>query len=230
MAKIEILFPEYCNLFGDSGNMRYLKKCIPNETFYETSFDEEPRFVKEDVDMIYMGPMTEDMQERVIKKLEPYKSRIEELIEKNVVFLIIGNAVEIFINEIKDVEIKPLNIFNFKAERHMLDRHNSYFVGKFEDIDIVGFKSQFTFLEGDNSNCYFAKVERGIGINKESKFEGIRRNNFFGTYTIGPILVLNPDFTLEIQKRIGVEEPKLAFEKEVREAYNLRLKELLEKK
>ena len=27
--KIEILFPEYCNLFGDLGNMMYLKACMP---------------------------------------------------------------------------------------------------------------------------------------------------------------------------------------------------------
>ena len=28
--KIEILFPEYCNLFGDYGNMMYLKACLPD--------------------------------------------------------------------------------------------------------------------------------------------------------------------------------------------------------
>ena len=27
--RIEILFPEVCNLFGDMSNMRYLKKCLP---------------------------------------------------------------------------------------------------------------------------------------------------------------------------------------------------------
>ena len=25
---IEILFPEFCNLYGDFSNMKYLKKCI----------------------------------------------------------------------------------------------------------------------------------------------------------------------------------------------------------
>ena len=27
--KIEILYPEFCNLNGDMGNMKYLEKCIP---------------------------------------------------------------------------------------------------------------------------------------------------------------------------------------------------------
>ena len=95
--KIEVLFPEFCNLFGDLGNIKYLKQCLPEAEFIETKFDEEPRFVKEDVNLIYMGPTTEAMQEKVIKKLSPYKKRIEELIKKNVTFLMVGNAVEVFI-------------------------------------------------------------------------------------------------------------------------------------
>lgn len=93
--KIEILFPEFCNLFGDISNMKYLKKCIPNEEYIETSIEEEPAFVSQDVNFIYLGPMTERTQEKVIKKLQPYTERIKELIEKNVVFLFTGNALEI---------------------------------------------------------------------------------------------------------------------------------------
>ena len=43
-----------------------------------------------------MGAMTERTQEKVIKKLMPYKEKINELIEKGVVFLCTGNALEIF--------------------------------------------------------------------------------------------------------------------------------------
>lgn len=93
--KIEILFPESCNLYGDTSNMKYLKKCLPNEEYIETWLEAEPAFVSQDVDFIYMGAMTERMQERVIQKLLPYKERIKELIEKNVVFLLTGNAIEV---------------------------------------------------------------------------------------------------------------------------------------
>ncbi len=27
--KIEMLYPEVCNLFGDVSNIKYLKKCVP---------------------------------------------------------------------------------------------------------------------------------------------------------------------------------------------------------
>lgn len=93
--KIEILFPEFCNLYGDISNMKYLKKCLPDEEYIETSIDDEPAFVTQDVNFIYLGAMTERMQEKVIQKLLPYTEKIKELIEKNVVFLFTGNAVEV---------------------------------------------------------------------------------------------------------------------------------------
>ena len=64
----------------------------------------------------------------------------------------------------------------------------------------------------------------GIGINPESKLEGIHQNNFIATYVIGPLLILNPYFTLKLLKMMGVDKPKLAFEEEVLKAYEVRLK------
>lgn len=226
---IEILFPEFCNLYGDISNMKYLQKCIPEANFIETSFNEEPTFVKNDVNLIYMGPMTEKMQEKVIEKLKPYKQRIEELIEKNVVFLITGNALEIFGKYIENEDkskIEALRIFDIYSKRNMMKRHNSNFIGKYEEIEIVGFKSQFTQSYGNNEENYFAKVEKGIGLNPESSLEGIQKNNFISTYLIGPILILNPEFTKKVLKKMGVEEPKLAFQEDVQNAYEQRLKEL----
>ncbi len=99
------------------------------------------------------------------------------------------------------------------------------FIGQFEDIEIVGFKTTFSMLYGENQNGYFVNVEKGIGINKESKLEGIKQNNFFGTYLIGPILIMNPLFTKYIIKLMGIEEPKLKFEDDVISAYETRLEE-----
>ena len=225
---IEILFPEFCNLYGDISNMKYLKKCMTKANFCETAFDEEPRFVKEKVDFIYLGPMTENMQEKVIKKLMPYKERIEELIDENVIFLVTGNAIEIFGKHIENEDgskIEALGIFDIYAKRDMLHRHNSIFIGKWEDIELVGFKSQFTFSYGDNSKNYFSKVEKGIGLNKETDLEGIQKNNFIASYLIWPILILNPLFTKRLMEKMGIEEPKIAFEEDSILAYKQRLEE-----
>lgn len=226
--KIEILFPEFCNLYGDISNMKYLKKCLPNADFIETAFDEEPCFANEKVNFIYLGPMTENMQEKVIKKFKPYKDRIEELIEENVIFLITGNAIEIFGKYIENEDgskIEALGIFDIYAKRDMLHRYNSIFIGKWENIDIVGFKSQFTFAYGNNEENYFAKVEKGVGLNKRSKFEGIMKNNFIATYLIGPILILNPLFTEKLFKKMKLNNTKIAFEEDIKAAYNQRLQE-----
>lgn len=226
---IEILFPEFCNLYGDISNMKYLKKCMPKANFIETAFDEEPAFNNEKVNFIYLGPMTENRQEKVIQKLKPYKEKIEELIKENVIFLITGNAIEIFGKYIENEDgskIEALGIFDTYAKRDMLHRHNSIFVGTWEDIELVGFKSQFTFSYGENSENYFAKAEKGIGLNKESNLEGIQKNNFIATYLIGPILILNPYFTEKLIQKMGMEEPNLAFKEDLIQAYNQRLEEL----
>ncbi|MFR7484019.1 MAG: hypothetical protein ACLUVP_01720 [Acutalibacter sp.] len=45
--KIEILFPEFCNLYGDLANMDYLRRCLPQAEFVETSLQEEPLLARE---------------------------------------------------------------------------------------------------------------------------------------------------------------------------------------
>lgn len=226
--KIEILYPEFCNLNGDMGNMKYLKRCLPEAEVIETAIDQEPSFLsQEDIALVYMGTLSERSQEIVIKKLMPHKEAVKQKIEAGQLFLFTGNSVEVLGNYIENEDgskIEALGIFNVYAKRDMLHRHNSFFLGTYEDIEILGFKSQFTMLYGDNSNNYLAEVQMGIGINPESKLEGIHQNNFIATYVIGPLLILNPYFTLKLLKIMGVDEPKLAFEEEVLKAYEVRLK------
>lgn len=229
MIKIEVLFPEVCNLYGDMFNIKYLEKCIDEVECIKTALTDTPRFVSEDVNMIYMAPMPESIQELAIKKLEPYKERIKELIDKKVVFLLVGNAVEVFgkyIGNEDGSKIEALGLLDLYAKRDMMHRHNSAFIGDFEDIKVIGYKSQFTMIYTDNQENYFAKVEKGIGINKESKLEGIRVNNLIGTYLLGPVLVLNPLLTKKILEMLGLKEPKLKYEADLIDAYQKRLEEI----
>ena len=94
--KIEVLFPEFANLFGDCWNHRYLKACLPEAEFIETSYCSQPRFASEDVQLVYMGAMTESQQELVIKKLLTYKDRIQAMIDSGTVCLMTANAGEVF--------------------------------------------------------------------------------------------------------------------------------------
>lgn len=230
MLRVEVLYPEVCNLFGNTYNIKYLEQSVKDIEIINTSLNDEPTFVKENVDLVYMAPMTEKTQELVIEKLKPYTEIIKKQIQENKVFLMIGNALEVFGKYIENEDrskIEGLGITNLYAKRDMMNRYNSLFLGELEGKEttkIVGFMSQFAKSYGDNSKNYLFKALRGPGLNN-TKFEGVRINNFMGTYVLGPILVFNPDFTKYLLKLLGVKNPKLAFEKEAFDAYNIRLKE-----
>lgn len=227
--KIEILFPELCGLFGDTGNVRYLRCCLPYAEFLSTALLDEPYFVNNCPELIYMGPMTERAQRLVIEKLRPYKERLNDLIESGTCFLFTGNSMEVLGEYIEtDGErLEGLGLLKLRAKRDMKNRFNSLFLGKFCEIDIVGFHSRFASAESDEDG--FAEVVRGSGTRQGAKYEGVRKNNFFGTNLLGPLLVLNPDFTLYLLKLMGG-DGKLAFEETVRKAYSLRLAEFKDMK
>jgi len=50
---------------------------------------------RKNVDLIYMGPMSESAQERVVRKLTPYKEALQQQIDSGTVMLFTGNALEV---------------------------------------------------------------------------------------------------------------------------------------
>lgn len=230
--KIEVLFPEFCNLFGDAYNMVYLEKTLPDAEFIRTPIGGTVRFTEEKVDFVYMGPMTERMQARVIEKLLPLKAKIAAEIERGTVFLCTGNALEIFGDYIENEDgsrIEGLGLYRLFAKRNMMHRHNSDFEGTFEGQTVMGFKTQFTMAYTPDESLGLFKKVKGVGLNPKAAWEGIRLHNFFGTYLVGPILVLNPPFTKYLLQLIGAGDTPLAFEKENMEAYRQRAKDFAEK-
>ena len=70
--KIEVLFPEVANLYGDLSNIEYLKKCLNDDVeIIETSLNDEPAFVKQnDINLIFMAGMTEKKSGDSYKKVK----------------------------------------------------------------------------------------------------------------------------------------------------------------
>lgn len=227
---IEILYPEHANLFGDMSNMRYLQACLPDAQFLRTPLSEVPYFVNHKVDLLYMGPMSERTQQRVILALLPFAERLSELIENGTPMLFTGNAMEVFGHSIcleNNNSIHGLGLLPMNAKQDMFHRYNGLVLGRFAPVqaDIVGFKSQFTSATGDNADCAFVKVERGIGLNKQSHYEGFFKGNMIATYLIGPLLILNPALTRWLLDTMGAADAPLAFEDAVNDAYTRRLAE-----
>lgn len=230
--KIEVLFPELCNLYGDLLNITYLEKCLPTAEIIKTTINEVPKFINEQIDFIYLGPMTEKTQEKVISVLLPYKEVIQNKINNNTFFLFTGNAFEILGNYIENEDkskIYGLGILDIYSKRDMFHRYNSLFLGEFNDMKIVGFKNQFSHSFGDNSKNYFSKVVRGVGLNKNSYLEGFRVNNFIGTYLLGPLLILNPLFTKYLVESLDKNVKTIPFYEEAITAYHKRLAEFSDK-
>jgi len=229
------LYPSLSSLFGDCANISYLEKCDPSIEVVRTNVNDEPYFVNNVPDLIYMGSMTESSQEIITEKLTPYKDRIEELIDKGVYFLITGNALEVFGKDTFDEKgglvFTGLGIFDTNSKRDMLHRFNSIYIGQYEDIEVVGFKTQFGhsyYNEGFKDVELFNTI-RSVGFNPDESREGIRRNNFMATYLVGPFLVMNPLFTNKLLKNIGSDKT-CVFEPALMDAYNDRVKEFKDPK
>lgn len=231
--KIEVLYPEIANLYGDLQNINYLASCDSKIKVVKTSLNEKPKFISQDIALVYMGTTTESGQELIRDALKPYVKDLKKRIKENKAILFTGNAIEILCDYIEDDnnnKIKMLGLYPFHAYRVMNKRYNSLWLGEFENMKLVGFKSQFTHLYGDNSKNYLFKTLRGDGINLENKLEGIKDHNLYATYVIAPLLVCNPDFAKYMLKLIGIKDPKLKCEEMAYESYNQRLHDFEEEK
>ncbi len=227
--KIEILYPEVCNLYGDLMNGEYIARSCGAE-IVRTSLGEEPAFARDDVALVTIGTTTERGQELARDALSKYVTALENRVDAGGVTLVTGNALEIFGESIETDsgrEIPMLGMFPIHSQRHFMDRYNSLYLGKFRDMDIVGFKSLFGHSYGDNGAGLFTTV-RGAGLNPETKAEGLRRGNFMATYLTGPLLVLNPPFARYVMSLMGAEDAAPLFEDAAMDVYRTRVAEFSE--
>lgn len=224
--RIEVLYPEICNLFGELMNPEYLARSCGAE-LVRTSLREKPRFVTGDIALVYMGYTTERGEEIVRDAFRPYLEDLKKRTDAGGVTLFTGNILEVFGQYVEDDDgnqIPMLGLFPIHSDRHLMKRYNSLYLGKFGEETIVGFKSQFGHSYGDVGEGLFTTT-RGPGLNPDVKPEGIRINNLMATYLIGPLTIVNPPFARYLLGLMGVEDPTLAFEDAAMDAYRTRVEE-----
>lgn len=225
---VEVLFNEVCGLHGDAQNAKYLEKALPDAQFIYTPLSGEPYFASHVPDIMLIGTMTERTQRRVIEKLMPLKNRILELADKGIPILATGNACDIFAKSIdyitEGIQTEALGIFDLTVKTDLFHRYNGKVLGDMDGMTVVGFRSQFSFLYGDNSQNYFLKCIRGDGINPDSHLEGMRRKNLICTQLLGPILTANPLFCEYFLSLAGV-QAQAPFREAAMDAYEQRLRE-----
>ncbi|NLL63209.1 MAG: hypothetical protein GX241_03055 [Ruminococcaceae bacterium] len=229
---IEILYPEFNNLYGDRGNCEYLKKKLEKAGYeiaiIETALFDEPAFINNQVDFLLIGPCQEKHQLVEIEELKKYIDKIKNRIDNGGILLATGNAFELFGQYIETPageKIECLKFYPYYAKQFSKLRYNDCSVGEFDDIQIVGFKNLLSHSYGENPKP-FLNMKKGCGMNPDSKIEGVRDNNLFATYHTGPILPLNPQFTDKLIKIADKNYTSVSLEYE-KKAYEKRLKELL---
>lgn len=104
--KIEILFKEFCNLYGDIGNINYLDKTVKylnekyniNSEIIYTGINEEIKFLNKEnnIDLVYIGSLSETKYDLVINKLNSVKDKIINRIKDNQIIIATGNSLDIF--------------------------------------------------------------------------------------------------------------------------------------
>ncbi|MBR2954469.1 MAG: hypothetical protein IKC45_08815 [Clostridia bacterium] len=234
MAKmvIEVLYPEYNNLYGDRGNAEYLKKKLTlagyDVEIIETALFDEPAFVNNKVDFLLISPCQEKHQLVEIEQLKNYKDAIKNRIDNGGIILATGNAFELFgeyIENDKGEKTECLGFYPYYAKQFSKLRYNDCSVGEFDGMQIVGFKNLLSHSYGENPKP-FLRMKKGAGMNPDCKIEGVHDNNLFATYHTGPILPLNPQFTDYLIKLADENYVSVTLEFE-KQAYESRVNELL---
>ncbi len=197
--RIAHLYYDLMNLYGENGNIRYLKRKLEEQDIeaevYFLSIEDKIDFDKYDFYYIGMGSL--ENQEIVLNNLMKYKKQVIEAINKNKFFLVTGNAIDLFgrsLTNAKEQVLKAIGAFTYEAiyeEFRIVGPQ--YFETSLIDKKIIGFQNRNSIIKDAKESLF--KVIDGTGYNPKEKEEGIHYNNFYGTYLIGPLLVRNPYFT-----------------------------------
>lgn len=236
--KVELLYPEITGLYGECGDRMFLEQLFADEEVIRTQLTERPRFLDdEDVKLVFIGPSSESDQSKIIRRLMPLRDEVKQALERGVYVIATGNALEIFGDRIiaDDGSVQNgLGITDTVTKTDLLKRYSGLFLGIFEEsgrkpIEIIGFKTQFTMSKAKRTAGLFRKI-RGVGLNPGAPEEGIRYRNLFGTYLLGPFLIMNPLFVRYLLDVLGLPQKEIPYEKALMAAYENRLAEFKDEK
>lgn len=192
------LYYDLMNLYGEIGNIKVLTYHLKNQgikvNIKNLSIDDDINF--DELDLIYIGSGTNNNQLLVLNDILKYKEDIHKYYNNNKFFLITGNAIELFGEQIIDIDNnvhEGLKLFDYYTKENKKRIVNEVYIPSlFTKDNILGFNNHFGSIYKDN-------------IKLDNKF--IFNNNFYGTYTIG-LLPRNPSFTKYFIKQLIINKNK----------------------
>lgn len=192
------LYYDLMNLYGEIGNIKVLTYHLKNQgikvNIKNLSIDDDINF--DELDLIYIGSGTNNNQLLVLNDILKYKEDIHKYYNDNKFFLITGNAIELFGEQIIDIDNNVhagLKLFDYYTKENKKRIVNEVYIPSlFTKENILGFNNHFGSIYNDN-------------IKLDNKF--IFNNNFYGTYTLG-LLPRNPSFTKYFIKQLIINKNK----------------------
>ena len=185
MIKILHLYYDIMNMYGESANVRALMHALDKqEVKYKVDFKSLHEEIKiMDYDFIYIGTGLDESYSLVLKDLKRYKDDLSKYIDTGKFILATGNALDLF---------SDLKILNFKSvkEDFRIIGEQVYTTDLIKNY-VIGFQNRNSIIKEYSETPLF-KVTTGTGFAPNNKNEGIRKNNFYGTYLLGPLLIRNP--------------------------------------
>lgn len=192
------LYYDLMNLYGEIGNIKVLTYHLKNQgikvNIKNLSIDDDINF--DELDLIYIGSGTNNNQLLVLNDILKYKEDIHKYYNDNKFFLITGNTIELFGEQIIDIDNnvhEGLKLFDYYTKENKKRIVNEVYIPSlFTKENILGFNNHFGSIYKDN-------------IKLDNKF--IFNNNFYGTYTLG-LLPRNPSFTKYFIKQLIINKNK----------------------
>ncbi len=205
--RIAHLYYDLLNLYGESGNVkalfRHLEQNKVKVIIHNLTVEEDIDFSKYDI--IYMGSGNKEAIEIARQDLLKRKKEIKKAWKKGTFFLITGNALDLFgktYTTLEEEQKEMLGFLNFDVKE--IDfRIIGETKGKSDMLkeEIIGFQNRYTIMQNVEEPCFY-KLDEKTGYEPNVYEEGIKKEHFFGTYTLGPLFIRNPFLTEKIIQEI----------------------------
>lgn len=209
--KIAHLYPKELNLYGDVGNVLYLR-------YFLSTFKIESTLTKinkgdkvnEDFDFIFSGGGPDSLQSSIYQDFLSKKSFLVKHIEANKPSVFICGSYQLlgkYYLLSSGKKISGLGIFNFYTESPSNQKQrivgNTYF-----NFKPSNFSTKVVGFENHNGRTYLNEGVNPLGLTYSKKSgnndldftEGVLYKRTLGTYLHGPLFVKNPNILFYLLK------------------------------
>ena len=183
--KVLHLYYDLLNMFGENGNVSALVKSLEKQKVNVIvdfkSIDDQIDI--NSYDIIYLGNGNNEDYELAKNDLIKYRDDLIKYIDDKKFILATGNAINLF-GELNILDYNSKNI-DFRIVGDQI------YETKLFKRKIIGFQNRDKVIYDVNEKNLFTVIN-GTGYDPNMNIEGIIKNNFYGTYLLGPLLVRNP--------------------------------------